>query len=359
MKILLVSRFFPYIGGREVLVMSLAQKLSENHKVIVATPDIGRVSKDYQIVSNDNNSLSRCLHNFKPDIINSHTFYLTPQIIKLAKPLGIPIALTIHGDIFGYGSESDKKTLRSIIPNLDYVITVCDHGKKQMIKNGVSRNKIIRIYPGIDTSMFSEIASDKTMFRKAFQLPTKEKFIFITPARMIKYKGIEILLEAISDLNREVRSQCLFWITTPATRYRIDEMIYTKKILKRADYLGIKDNITISFNDYSSMMFAYKAADAFILPSLTEQLPVSILEAMASGLPIIATDVGGVSEVIDNNTGILVPASNANKLSKAIQDIFYFKKDLSIDKAIQVVSSRFNINRMTKEYIKLYTSLKL
>lgn len=107
------------------------------------------------------------------------------------------------------------------------------------------------------------------------------------------------------------------------------------------------------------MMFAYKAADAFILPSLTEQLPVSILEAMASGLPIIATDVGGVSEVIDNNTGILVPASNANKLSKAIQDIFYFKKDLSIDKAIQVVSSRFNINRMTKEYIKLYTSLKL
>mgnify|MGYP001594794108 FL=1 len=106
MKILLVSRFFPYIGGREVLVMLLAQKLCKEHQVVIATPDVGRVSKDFEIISNDPKSLKDCFDNFKPDVINAHTFYLTPQLVRLSKKYKVPLVLTIHGDVFGFGSDS-------------------------------------------------------------------------------------------------------------------------------------------------------------------------------------------------------------------------------------------------------------
>ncbi len=356
MRILLVSRFFPYIGGREVLVMLLAQKLSENHEVVIATPDIGRVSKDFQIISNDTESLTRCFKDFKPEVINSHTFYLTPELIKLGKKFNTPVVLTIHGDIFGYGSDPDKELFKAMIPELDSIVTVCDHGKEQMLKNGVSESKLTRIYSGIDTDIFDG-AEDKSLFRKSFQLP-EDKFIFITPARMTKYKGIETLIDAIHGLKKDIRSKCLFWITTPATRYREDELEYTKKIFEKVSLLGIKENIMVSFNDFVSMPFAYRAANAFVLPSLTEQFPVTILEAMASRLPVIATNVGGVGEVVNEETGNLISPDNAGVLAEALVKVFESKDLAKANKAYNVVRAKFNLNHMVEGYLKLYNNLK-
>jgi glycosyltransferase involved in cell wall biosynthesis len=243
-----------------------------------------------------------------------------------------------------------------MIPQLDSIVTVCEHGKKQMLNNGVDSNKITKIYPGIDTDMFDCAKESKESFRRSFQLP-KDKFIFITPARMTKYKGIEVLLEAIVNLDNEVRSNTLFWVTTPATRYREDELRYTKEIFQQADSLGVKDNIVVSFSDFSSMPFAYRAADAFVLPSLTEQLPVTILEAMASRLPVISTNVGGVSEVLNNKTGNLVNAGDAKGLSKAMKRVYASSDRQKVDLAVKKVRNDFNLDRMVEEYLSLYKSL--
>ena len=355
MRILLVSRFFPYIGGREVLVMSLAHKLSKEHQVVVATPDIGRVSRDFEIISNDRKSLKRCLKFFKPEIVNSHTFYLTKDLVNLTKKYKVPLVLTIHGDVFGFGSNSDKKLLKSLIPNLDFIVAVCKHGQSQMLDNGANSDKLSVIYPGIDTDIFQE-SRNKKIFRKAFQLPPN-KFVFITPARMVKYKGIDTLLDAVAKLKDDIRSKSLFWITTPSTRYREDELNYTKEIFRKAGLLGIKDNLVISFSDYVSMSFAYKAANAFILPSFTEQLPISILEAMSSALPVICTNVGGVSEIINNSVGDLVEAGNVQNLVESIETVYKFPNLQKTSLAKKKVQKSFNANRMVNEYLNLYKKL--
>jgi len=353
MKILLLSRFFPYVGGREVLVLLLAQELSKNNDVVLATPDLGRISKDFNIISNDNRSLTKCLRSFKPDIVHSHTFYLTPNVLELSQIYNIPVILTVHGDIYSYGSNQDKKLFSSMVPKLSHIVTVCDQGTQQLLINGVDSKKVSRIYPGISNSMFAATNIDKMVFRGAFQLPA-DKFIFVTPARMSKYKGLEMLLDAISMLKSELRSICTFWITTPATRYRNDELVYTKEILKKAASLGIIESIIISFTDFSVMPFVYKSADAFILPSITEQLPVSILEAMTSGLTIIATSVGGVPELVNKKTGYLIPSGNSRALKKAIETVFNGGNSDRINSAHKLVDQKFNLARMKNEYLNLY-----
>lgn len=356
MKILLLSRFFPYIGGREVLVMLLANELSKDNQVVLATPDVGRVAKDFEIIKNDRESLENCFKSFKPDIIHSHTFYLTPDIIKLAKKYKVPVILTIHGDILGFGSETDKKMFSLMVPKLDHLVTVCEQGKNQMLNNGLSKNKVSNIYPGIESNMFRATDIDKGIFRNSFQLPLN-KFIFITPARMAKYKGLEILLEAVSKLDVQTRNRAIFWITTPATRYRDDELIYTKEILQKINDLGIKENMFISFTDFSSMSFAYKAADGFILPSTTEQFPVTILEAMNSKLPIIATNVGGVTEVVNQKTGYLIPPKNPEVLRSAIKFVINNDNNKKTTFAQNLVVKKFNITKMKDEYIGLYNRI--
>jgi glycosyltransferase involved in cell wall biosynthesis len=358
MKILLVSRFFPYVGGREVLVMLMARELSKNHQVTIATPDVGRVSADYEIVSNETKFLDGYIKKFKPDVIHSHTFYMTPDLINLAKSHKIPIALTVHGDIFGFGSDRDKKLLSSMFPQLNAVVVVCNHGQKRLVNNGIEADKVTRIYPGVDIKMFGGCDDGKGVFRRAFSLP-EDKYIFITPARMISYKGIEILLDAIADLDSSVRSKMFFWITTPATRYREDELEYTKTIFKKAKVLGIQDDLMLSFADFTSMPFAYRAADAFVLPSFTEQFPVTILEALVSNLPVIATDVGGVGEMIGPKTGNLIKPGDAKVLSKALQEV-YENPDLSkVEQSERMVKDKFNLERMVNEYLDLYKKMVL
>lgn len=229
--------------------------------------------------------------------------------------------------------------------------------KNQMLKNKIKESNLTTIYPGIDTKMFDGEVIDKRMFRRSFQLPDN-KFIFITPARMTRYKGIEVLLDAASMLDKRIRDNVLFWITTPATRYRNDELNYTRTIFNKATDLGVRDNIMVSFSDFSSMPFAYRASDAFVLPSLTEQFPVTILEAMVSNLPVVATNVGGVEEVVNEDTGYLIAPDDPKGLKDALADVIATKAASRVKTARIVVGREFNLDRMVKEYLKLYKKLQ-
>lgn len=359
MRILLVSRFFPYIGGRERTVLSLSRTLSRHHVVSVATPDVGIVDRHFDIVGIKPTTLANYVSHFKPDIINSHTYYLTPQLLQIAQDQRVPVCLTIHTDIFNYGSNEAKITFGLLAEKVDGVITVCNHGLQQMIKNDISRAKLKRIYPGVDLSVFHELPIERTIVRPIFQLPY-DKFVFITPARMTEYKGLEVLLKAIAQIDANDRKQMAFWIVSPASRYREDEADYAKKLLNLAIQMNLDESeFVISFLGFNSMPFAYKAADAFILPSLTEQLPVSILEAMASRLPVIATNVGGIREIVRPNLGLLIQPNSPAQLESAIIKIF---KNKALSEKLgrssrEYVATYFSQEKMADEYVRKYSQI--
>lgn len=358
MKILLVSRFFPYIGGRESIVLILAEELSKRHEVAVLTPDIGRVSSKYQIFRYLDNSIEKVLTEFCPDIISSHTFYLTPKIIKENKKR-VPIVLTLHGDLLNFGTKGDKQVFLEMVHSLKKIVAVCKHGYEQLlVKAKIEPVKLSLIQYGIDTDVFRPRNIQKAELRQGLRLPAN-KFLFVTPARMTYYKGIEFLLETISRLSN-LRNEMHFLIATPPSRFREDEIEYTRKILGIAKDKGLDEMFSVGFYDFVSMPFLYNASDALILPSMTEQLPVSILEAEASGLPVIASNVGGVSEiVIPKRTGFLVDYGETKELAAAIMHIYTNKEEYCkmSDGNPAFVKSFYAKERMLDEYKNLFTEL--
>ena len=101
----------------------------------------------------------------------------------------------------------------------------------------------------------------------------------------------------------------------------------------------------------------YQAADIFVLPSYTEGLPVSVLEAMACGLPIVATDVGGTPEIItDGFNGFLIPPMNEKELCKKLRVLIADKiyREGFRQKSIEMIEDEFNFDKKLDKLIKLY-----
>jgi len=99
------------------------------------------------------------------------------------------------------------------------------------------------------------------------------------------------------------------------------------------------------------------SADIFVLPSLWEGLPVTLLEAMASRIPVVATAVGSNPEIIRHGeNGFLVPPANPSTLAKCILELLKDKKkaQLLAEEGYKTIQERFTIERMVKEYEKLY-----
>ena len=356
MRILFISRFFPYIGGREAVVLFLANKLSEKHTITVATPDIGRLAKEYKVIPNDKESLDRLFKSSPPDIVNIHTFYLcSDYLVKLCHEYNIPIVATIHGDFFNFGTTESKKIFKKTINSANHIISVCKHGAQEMTKRKISANKITTIKNGVDTKIFKKLLNSKASLRQTLGLPLRKK-LFITPARMTPYKGIEFLIKTIDGTKLK---NAYFIVVTPPTRYKEDEMNYMNYLLKIVNKNKI-NNFEIRFADYSTMPFLYQACDFLIMSSKTEQMPLAIIEAMASNVPVIATNVGGVSEVVKNNiNGILVSYGNMTQLRKAIKMVY--KNNLPIAsikrQAYNLIKKEHSADSMAESYENLFKKL--
>jgi glycosyltransferase involved in cell wall biosynthesis len=318
-------------------------------------PSLGYKTFKYEY---DVKKISEVIKNFKPDVISSHTFYLSPLVLEANQNLRIPFTLTVHGDLLNYGKEEDKKMFLDMVPKLDKVIAVCDHGNTQLKEKGnIEKGKLELIKYGIDTGLFNKVKADKSEIRRVLKLP-QDKFIFVTPARMTYYKGIEFLLKAIERTKNN--DKLCFLIATPPARHREDETNYTEKVFSLVSDKGLQDNFALSFFDFNTMPFLYSACDAFILPSMTEQLPVSILEAQASQIPVIATDVGGVSEIVKSQeTGFLIKYGDERALVKAIKDVFEKQEFVQgiVEKTRSEIAKQYNKDIMADNYESLFKKI--
>jgi glycosyltransferase involved in cell wall biosynthesis len=102
------------------------------------------------------------------------------------------------------------------------------------------------------------------------------------------------------------------------------------------------------------------AIDLFVLPSLSEGLPISLLEAMAAGKPVLASAVGGILEVVENDDfGVLVPPADPSALAESIIKLFYSKDRMSnmANKAKSMVKEHFCSSKMAHQYLTIYSDL--
>lgn len=184
------------------------------------------------------------------------------------------------------------------------VIVLSRHLEKVAKRQGATKIKIVPIY-GIDMNIFKPTS-------KRLNFGTNKKII-LTTARLCPEKGLRYALEAVSKIEG-----VLMVIVGMGSTKEVEEIITGLKIEDRVKLVGEVDPVSIA--DY------YNSCDVFIMPSLTEGLGFSSGEAMACKKPVIASNVGGVPDlVIDGKTGILVPPADPDALCEAIKRVLASK----------------------------------
>lgn len=212
-----------------------------------------------------------------------------------------------------------------------------------LIKNGYPPYKFRVVYNGIDESCLN--FTPDTSLKEGF----KDRTIITCVANLSIWKGHKTLINALRAIKNKFDFKCLLAGNGPLK----------EELIGLVNKLGLADNI-IFLGRKEMVGGLLSISDIFVLPSIVEGLPVSIMEACLAHLPIIATNVGGISElVIDKETGILVPSSDVNGLAKAIEELLIDKEKRKKmgEGGYNRIKNEFSLEKMVRETENVYLDL--
>lgn len=215
----------------------------------------------------------------------------------------------------------------------------------QLRKIGVVGKKIIFSPPGINLDLFK--TSDKTLARKKLNLP-KDKFIISFFGSLTFEKGVNEIIEAAKKLDQS-KFNNIFILLASIWKGSSQHELFIKKVHRaNLDYLEIRD-------EYIDIPLLLSASDAIILPQRTgfgaTIPPISVIETIAAGKPLIVTNIIGVRELINTQNGILVPPKDSDELSKAIEKIC--RESTHQNKNTSFIG-QYDIERSVKLHLEIY-----
>jgi glycosyltransferase involved in cell wall biosynthesis len=232
------------------------------------------------------------------------------------------------------------------LPRFERLITVSEDMKRKILQ-GRSRPERVRvIYTGIDCKAFTTGAS-REQVRVKLGIP-EGAFVAGTVSRLYEEKGHTYLIAALEQLLKANKDVWTVIVGTGPMRPVIENEVRTKGLAGRVVFTGY----------YEDLPGVLRAMDVLVQPSvLDEGLPTSILEAQAMGLPVIASDVGGVSESIEDGiTGMLVPKKNARALVLAIGSLMEGsdrRREMGL-RAAERIEQKFRLDSMVEKVAQVY-----
>jgi glycosyltransferase involved in cell wall biosynthesis len=278
--------------------------------------------------------LARLFARWKPDVVHTHNtpplLYCTPA----ARAVGVAsVVHTRHGQSYRAGRRQTAAfRLASLLA--DRVVCVSEDSARLSAQEGVARHKIRRLWNGIDLARFSYCGPDAGG-------PV------VMVARLSPEKDAETLVRAAALAVRQFPAFRLEIAGDGACAPALAQLIADLQLGEQVRLLG-------EVRDVPSLL---RRASLFVLPSLSEGISLTVLEAMASGLPVVATRVGGTPEVVvDGQTGFLVaPSSPPDLARKMVQVLQQPQLGREMGKAgRQRVEQHFSIRGMLDEYQRLY-----
>ncbi len=285
----------------------------------------------------------------KFDIIITNGFKPLSMLLKLNKILKVPHCIGIIHCIGDFDRLFRKLEVKFLVDKHWSFVGVSSAVKNYLcqLNCGFNSTNVHTINNAIDINASLSLMLSRKAACKELGIDP-EKFIFGTIGRLVNVKGHIYLLEAFKKFYKKHPESQLVIIGDGRLR---------KELQKYIDTNNLTHCVTMTGELYNAIRL-YKAFDCYVLSSLSEGLPLVLLESMIAKVPIIATDVGGVSSAIPTG-GILVPARDSDALYNAMQTLF----DLSIDERIKIgeTSYEFLLNNFTLEtytarYLKLIVS---
>jgi N-acetyl-alpha-D-glucosaminyl L-malate synthase BshA len=286
---------------------------------------------------------------YNVNVVHSHSVIPTGFIgVIVAKIMGKPVFITAHGmDVNNFEEKTFFKLLIQFsLNNCNKAIAVSKNLALKMISFGVDEDNILILRNAIDTDRFKPINNQK--IRKIYNINNNDILILFV-GYLDTFKGIFELINAFDKIQQDNKNVKLMIVGTGPKKHELKDKI-TKMNLKNSIIFTGKLRPD-EMHDY------YQAADIFTLPSYTEGLPLVVLEAMACGLPVVVSNVGGIPEVInEGENGFLISPKNEEILTKKL--IILVKntqlRNQFAKKSVKIIENEFDINKKINRLINLY-----
>jgi glycosyltransferase involved in cell wall biosynthesis len=284
------------------------------------------------------------------DLVHTHGYFADICAIPLTLFFKSKSISTCHGYISGdfkikVYNHLDKIALKFC----DIVIAVSEGIKNELLINGIENDKI-KVMPNAVSIYSFDSRFEFLKVNKRNQLKIdKNKYVVGFIGRLSEEKGLKYLIHSIFNLHKLGLSIVLLIVGDGSEK---------DTLMRQVRSSGLQDNVLfVGFQtDIKNWLPAF---DVFVLPSLTEGTPLSLLEAMAAGVPVVASAVGGVPDVVvDGVNGILVEHSNSMALMTAIKTLLD-DKSLRFQLAksgVETIANRFDIDPWCRSIESQYES---
>ncbi len=353
------------IGGLEKVVATLASNLNkEKYNVSVWCLRKGGFFADKLIeegidvkilgISTSRNPIAiyklyKLLKRHKIDLIHTHA-YSAGTIGRISAFLaGVSVIISHNHSVYDYYHKYFRLVEWALSHITDRIICISDRVRKSTNRTqGISAEKLITIHNGIN-SIGPVQKKAITKLKKELRIPPGHTVIS-TITHMEEHKGVSYLIQSASRICKSRENLIFLLVGEGAQEEELKELCVSLKIEENVVFTGERSDIPEILS----------LTDIFVLPSVREGLSLSILEAMASGKPVIATSVGGIPEVVsDGVSGILVRPKNPYALHDAIVELLddKVKQRLMGFNGKRIFEERFNSGTMVDRIEKSYDLL--
>jgi glycosyltransferase involved in cell wall biosynthesis len=281
-------------------------------------------------------------------VVHSFGFYANIFAIPAARIAGVALVVASIRDTGDHLTRAQKALQKSVCRAADHVLVNAQAVRDVLVTGGYDPKRITIIRNGIDVGRFSDRPSDPTV-RPSLGLPGAGPLVAVF-ARLNRLKGLEYFLDAAALLrDRFEEARFLIVGDSISSEYRED-------LENRAQALGLGDRIVFAgFRSDVPLLLAEVTIS--VLPSLAEGLSNVVLEAMVAGVPVVATAVGGTTELIEDGvSGLLVPPRDAGALAEAIGGLLADpERGQRIGRAgRQAARERFSLQSTVEQTERLY-----
>jgi sugar transferase (PEP-CTERM/EpsH1 system associated) len=296
-------------------------------------------------------TLARCIGRMKPDVVHSRNWGAVEAVVA-ARWKGCAVVHSEHGLEAGADTREPRRRIwfrRLAFELADRVLSVSYQLRDlHARRTGFAAEKITVVHNGVDTQRFRPDAAVRARARQELGIE-EEEFCIGAVGNLLPVKDHMTLLRAVEMFASAAGKWRLLLIGEGSERAALTAFTGERSALRRqVTFLGSSDRVAELLN----------AMDVYVLPSLAEGISNALLEAMASGLPVIATNVGGNPEVVDRDSGLLFRAGDAGELAKHLQ-LLRTDRERRLDLAQAArrrIMAYFSIESMLRNYTGIYES---
>jgi sugar transferase (PEP-CTERM/EpsH1 system associated) len=289
--------------------------------------------------------LARVLRRHGVDVVHAHNFGPTLYATAAARGAGLRgVMCTLHGP---EASERGDYGRFDRLRRIDRVVAVSEHVRAVVIeRGGLAADRVVTIRNGIDGSLYG--AGSREEARRALGVGDEERVIGAV-ARLTPEKDHATLIAAFERVARSHADARLVLVGDGALRATLEAQVEGLGLSSRTRFLGTRTDIPD----------VLRALDVFVLPSKVEGLGITLLEAMAAGLPTVATDAGGIPELVAPETTRVVPIGDVEAMAAAMAWVLDHPAEARAmgEAGRRHVAAHFGVEAMVARYQALYAEL--